>query len=98
MARESASGHSRRFDRAPATSALAPKPDILLRRDALTNFDNTSDEELRAYFIENGLSETEADEWLAKRSLYNLNIVMQDDRGNDVGIFDPHTQTIKPLI
>ena len=25
-------GHSRRFERAQATSALAPKPDILLRR------------------------------------------------------------------
>jgi hypothetical protein len=66
-------------------------------KDALTNCDNTSDEELHAYFIENGLSETEADEWLAKRSFYNLNIVMQDDAGSDVGIFDPHTQTIKPL-
>jgi hypothetical protein len=68
-----------------------------LVKDALTNFDNTSDEELRAYFIENGLSETEADEWLAKRSFYNSNIVMQDDDGNDVGIFDPHSQAIKPL-
>ena len=28
----SVSGHSRRFERAAATSALAPKPDILLRR------------------------------------------------------------------
>ena len=52
---------------------------------------------MRAYFIEGGLTETQADEWIAKRTFYRNNIVMEDDDHNDIGIFDPNTRSIRPL-
>jgi hypothetical protein len=63
----------------------------------LTNDENASDEEMRAYFIEGGLTEMQADEWIAKRSFYRNNIVMEDDDHNDIGIYDPNTRRVKPL-
>lgn len=63
----------------------------------LTNDENASDEEMRAYFVEGGLTEAQADEWMAKRDFYSRNIVMQDNDGNDIGIFDPHTCSVKSL-
>jgi hypothetical protein len=64
----------------------------------LTNDENASDEEIRAYFIEGGLTEEEADEWVAKRTFYRNNIVMEDDEHNDIGIYDPNTRSIKALV
>jgi hypothetical protein len=66
-------------------------------KDQLTNNEYDSDEELRAYFIEGGLAPEEADQWIAKRDFYRLNMVMQDEDGEDIGIYDPHKRTIKPL-
>jgi hypothetical protein len=66
-------------------------------KSTLTNAEDASDAELRAYFIENGLTEAEADRWIAKRRFYQFNMVIHDDDYNDIGIFDPNTRTIKPL-
>ena len=66
-------------------------------KSTLTNDEDASNEEMRASFIEAGLAEAEADEWIAKRSFYRLNIVMEDDAHNDIGIYDPHTGSIRPL-
>jgi hypothetical protein len=66
-------------------------------KSMLTNDENASDEEMRACFIERGLNEAQADEWIAKRSFYRNNIVMEDDDRNDIGIFDPKTGMIQPL-
>jgi hypothetical protein len=63
----------------------------------LTNDENSSDEEMRAYFIEGGLTEVQADDWIAKRGFYRNNIVVEDDDRNDIGIYDPHTRSITPL-
>jgi hypothetical protein len=63
----------------------------------LTNDENASDEEIRAYFIEAGLTEEEAGEWMAKRTFYRNNIVLEDDAHNDIGIYDPKTRSVKPL-
>jgi hypothetical protein len=57
-------------------------------KTTLTNDENSDDEEIRAYFIEGGLTETEADEWIAKRTFYRNNIVVEDDEHNDIGIYD----------
>jgi hypothetical protein len=66
-------------------------------KSTLTNDENVSDEEMRAYFIESGLTEAEADEWIAKRGFYRNNIVVEDDDRNDIGIYDPSTRSIRPL-
>ena len=66
-------------------------------KDQLTNNEYASDEELLAAFVEDGVPEAEAKQWIAKRSFYQCNIVMQDDHGEDIGIYDPHERTIKPL-
>jgi hypothetical protein len=66
-------------------------------KDQLSNNEYASDEELLADFIEGGVPESEAQAWLAKRWLYSLHIVMQDDDGNDIGIYDPRSGRIKPL-
>jgi hypothetical protein len=66
-------------------------------KSTLTNDENASDEEMRAYFIEGGLTEAQADEWIAKRSFYRNNIVVEDDDRNDIGIYDPNTRSIRPL-
>jgi hypothetical protein len=66
-------------------------------KSTLTNDEYASDEEMRACFIEHGLSDAQADEWIAKRSFYHKNIVMEDDDHNDIGIFDPHTGRVQPL-
>lgn len=66
-------------------------------KSTLTNDENASDEEMRAYFIEGGLTEVQADEWIAKRSFYHNNIVVEDDDRNDIGIFDPNSRSIRPL-
>lgn len=63
----------------------------------LANNENASDEEIRAYFIEGGLTEEETHEWMAKRTFYLNNIVLEDDDRNDIGIYDPKTRTVKPL-
>jgi hypothetical protein len=63
----------------------------------LTNDDNSSDVEIRAYFIEGGLTAAQADEWVAQRSFYRTNVIVEDDDHNDIGIFDPKTRSIKPL-
>jgi hypothetical protein len=63
----------------------------------LTNDENASDEEVRAYFIEAGLTEEEADEWVAKRTFYRNNIVMEDNDRNDIGIYNPKTRSVKAL-
>ncbi len=66
-------------------------------KDALANDENTTDEEMVAYFIKEGLTEQEAKEWVAKRDFYAMNLVMIDDDGNDLGIYDPKSCTIKPI-
>jgi hypothetical protein len=66
-------------------------------KSTLTNDENASDEEMRAYFVEGGLTEAEADEWIAKRDFYRNNIVLEDDDRNDIGIYDPNTRSIRPL-
>lgn len=66
-------------------------------KSVLTNDENASDEEMRANFIRGGLTEAEANEWLAKRSFYRNNLVMEDDGRNDIRIYDPRTRTTKPL-
>jgi len=66
-------------------------------KSILTNDENATDEEMRANFIEGGLTETEADEWIARRSFYRNNMVIEDDDHNDIGIFNPHTGTVEPL-
>jgi hypothetical protein len=63
----------------------------------LTNDEYASDEEMRAYFIEGGLTAEEADEWLAKRGFYRHNLVIEENAGNDIGIYDPNTRSVKPL-
>jgi hypothetical protein len=63
----------------------------------LTNDENADDEEMRASFIEGGLTEAEADEWIAKRSFYRNNIVVEDEDRNDIGIWDANTRSIRPL-
>jgi hypothetical protein len=63
----------------------------------LTNDENASDEEVRAYFIEAGLTEEEADEWVAKRTFYRNNIVMEDNDRNDIGIYNPKTRSVNAL-
>ena len=73
------------------------KKTILWVKSQLTNDEYATDEEMRAYFIEGGLTEAEADEWIAKRNFYRNNIVMEDDDHNDIGIFNPHTETVEPL-
>jgi hypothetical protein len=41
--------------------------------------------------------EAQADEWIAKRSFYRINIVAEDDNRDDIGIYDPNTsQTSSP--
>lgn len=66
-------------------------------KSTLSNDENSSDEELRAYFIENGLTEADADQWISKRTFYRNNIIMEDDDHNDIGVFDLNTQSVKPL-
>jgi hypothetical protein len=66
-------------------------------KSILTNDENSTDDEMRAHFIEGGLTEAEADEWVTRRSFYRNNIVMEDDDHNDIGIFNPHTGVVKPL-
>ena len=66
-------------------------------KSILTNDENSTDEEMRAYFIEGGLTDSQADEWIARRSFYRMNIVLEDDQHNDIGIFNPHTGTVEPL-
>jgi hypothetical protein len=66
-------------------------------KDQLSNNEYASDEELLALFMEEGVPEADAKAWMAKRCLYQNYIVMQDDDGNDIGIYDPHTSHIKPL-
>ena len=56
-------------------------------KSVLTNDENSTDKELRTYFIESGLTDAEVDEWIAKRSFYSMNIVMEDDDHTDIGIF-----------
>ena len=63
----------------------------------LTNDENASNEEMRAYFIEGDLTEAQADEWIAKRTFYRNTIVMDDDDHNDIGIYDPNTRSIRSL-
>jgi hypothetical protein len=63
----------------------------------LTNDENSSDEEMRSYFIEGGLTEAEADEWIARRSFYRQNIIIEDDDHNDIGVYDPYARSIQPL-
>jgi hypothetical protein len=73
------------------------KQTIYWVKTTLTNDENASDEEMRASFIDGGLTDAQADEWIAKRSFYRNNIVMEDDDRNDIGIYDPNTRSIKPL-
>ena len=63
----------------------------------LTNDENASNEEMRAYFIEGDLTEAQADEWIAKRTFYRHTIVMEDYDHNDIGIYDPNTRSIRSL-
>jgi hypothetical protein len=73
------------------------KQTIYWVKATLTNDENASDEEMRASFIDGGLTDAQADEWIAKRRFYRNNIVMEDDDHNDIGIYDPNTRSIKPL-
>jgi hypothetical protein len=66
-------------------------------KSILTNDENATDEEMRARFIEGGLTDSQADEWVTKRSFYRMNIVVEDGEHNDIGIFNPHKGTIDPL-
>lgn len=64
----------------------------------LANDEYSTDEELYTYFTGSmKLSDEEAHRWIAKRDFYRMNIVMQNDEGNDTGIYDPMTHTVKPL-
>lgn len=62
---------------------------LLWIKSVLSNDEGSSDEELLALLAENGLSETEAKGWVAKRSYYLNNIALLDDAGNDIGIYKP---------
>jgi hypothetical protein len=73
------------------------KQTIYWVKATLANDENASDEEMRAYFVDGGLTEAQADEWIAKRSFYRNNIVMEDGDHNDIGIFDPITRSVTPL-
>jgi hypothetical protein len=67
-------------------------------KQTLSNNEEDSNEEIRQYFIEEvGLTPEQADYWLTKRDFYRLNIVMEDEDGNEIGIFNPHTVSIDPL-
>ncbi len=67
-------------------------------KQILSNDEASSDEELVAHLTEEGgLSAAEATEWVAKRGFYASNIVMQDEGGNDTGVYDPASRTVKPL-
>lgn len=62
---------------------------LLWIKSVLSNDEVSSDEELVAHFVENGLAEPEAKRWIAKRSYYLNNIVLHDDAGNDLGVYKP---------
>ena len=65
-----------------------------LIKQILSNDEASSDEELVALFTKEGShSEAEAKEWVAKRGFYANNIVMQDEGGNDIGVYDPATRS-----
>jgi hypothetical protein len=66
-------------------------------KDTLCNNDDASDEEIRAYLIEGGLTEDEADEWVAKRIFYLNHMVVQEDQYSDIGIWDPKTRSVQSL-
>jgi hypothetical protein len=65
-------------------------------KQQLINDEYSSNEEMHAYFIDGGLTATEADEWIRQRDYYRNNIVMYDEIGNEIGRYDPHTGTIRP--
>ena len=67
----------------------AGRNDLMWIKSVLSNDEVSSDEELVALFTENGLTEAEAKQWVAKRSYYLNNIVLLDDAGTDIGIYKP---------
>ena len=67
-------------------------------KSTLANDENSSDEEIVTFFMEEGqMSEEEARAWVSKRTFYSMNIVMHDEDGNDIGIYDSKASIIKPL-
>ena len=67
-------------------------------KSTLANDENSSDEEIVTFFMEEGkMSEEEARAWVAKRTFYSMNIVMHDEDSKDIGIYDPKASIIKPL-
>jgi hypothetical protein len=71
---------------------------LLWIKSVLANDDNSADEELVEYFVQEGpMTRREAEAWIAKRSFYANNLVQHDAEGNDVGVYDPKTRSIKPL-
>jgi hypothetical protein len=74
------------------------KTTIAWIKSTLANDEYSSDEEIITYFMEEGqMSEEEARSWVAKRSFYSMNLVIEDDDGNDIGIYEPKSRTINPL-
>lgn len=66
----------------------------------LANDEYSTDEELMELFTKQSgaaLSHEQAEGWIAKRDFYSNNIVMQDEDGNDTGIYDPKTRSVKPV-
>jgi hypothetical protein len=71
---------------------------LLWIKSTLANDEQSSPEELVAYFVTEGpMTTEEAETWVTKRDFYSNNIVQQDEMGSDVGIYDPKTRTVKPL-
>ncbi len=66
-------------------------------KDQLTNNEYDGGEELVRHFTSEGVPEAEARAWVGRRSFYATNIVVQDEDGNDVGIYDPKTRSVKPV-
>jgi len=63
--------------------------DLQWIKSVLSNDEYSTDQELAAYFVSQGLSETEAAHWVSQRQFYLNNIVMHDEEGNDIGVYTP---------
>jgi hypothetical protein len=67
-------------------------------KSTLANDEYSSDEEMVAYFMQEGsITEEEARNWVAKRNFYSMNLVIEDEGGKDIGIYDPKDCVVNPL-
>ena len=84
-------------------SILASLPDSLLRliEDQLSNNEVSSDEELRDYFIDSGLTEGQARQALTFRGQYLGNIYLDGFTpirlGNEALRYNPCSQRFEPV-